>query len=322
MSLNNHEAAVRISVVVPNYNHAHFLPRCLEALLDQPVPPSEILVLDDGSKDNSRDVLRSYVQKSPLIHVHYNERNLGVCETMNRGLALAQGDYVAFPAADDQVKPGLFRHASEMLSAYPQAGVCSGICEWRSEASGLSWYVGAGMPKQAGYIRPQDMINFGRQGKLVIAGQNAVYKKSALIEAGGWIPELRWFTDWFGAYVVGFRYGMCHVPEVLSVLNIQPNSYYHSAKGLAERRQVLQSILRLLLTEKYADVEPLIRRSGIWGAFGWPGLQVVLGRPGNWRFFNNALALNAGRRCAEVLGSRYFPTWLARLCLKVFYSKG
>ena len=86
MSLNSNEAPVRISVVVPNYNHAHFLPRCLDALLEQPVPPFEILVLDDSSKDNSREVLRSYAQKSPLIHIHFNERNLGVCETMNRGL--------------------------------------------------------------------------------------------------------------------------------------------------------------------------------------------------------------------------------------------
>src|SRR4051812_5391866 len=116
-------AAPRISVVIPNYNHAHFLPRCLDAVLNQPVPPFEILVLDDASTDNSLAVLKAYADQHPLITVHRNEKNLGVCRTMNRGTELARGDYVLFPAADDQVKPGLFQHAAQMLAAHPEAGV-------------------------------------------------------------------------------------------------------------------------------------------------------------------------------------------------------
>jgi len=311
----------RISVIVPNYNHAQFLPRCLAALLNQPVLPYEIIVVDDASTDNSLDIVRTFAEKHSLIRVFPNERNLGVCLSMNRGMELAQGDWVMFPAADDEVRPGVFEQAMWMLRTHPQAGVFSGVCEWRDEAAGLSWHVGGQMPKTACFLSPAEMITLGRSGRLVIAGQNAVYKKSALVEAGGWISELRWFTDWFGAYVVGFRHGMCHVPEVLSVFNLHPTSYFNTARSQAERREVLARILALLETEKYADVVPLIQRSAMLGGFGWPILRVALGRQKYWKYLSGPMLRQVARRSAEATGRKLLPHSLARWCVKTFYGK-
>ena len=311
----------RISVITANYNHAQLLPRCLKALLDQSIQPFEIIVLDDASTDNSLEVISSFAQQYPLIRVYSNERNLGVNPTNNRGLDLARGDYVFFAAADDEVKPGFFEQSIRMLCDHPEAGLSSGICEWRSAGDGLSWYIGAAMPAKACYLSPSEMVALGRRGRLAISAPCAVFKKSALVEAGGWIPELRWFTDFFGAHVVGFRYGMCHVPEVLSTFNLSPNSYYQTAISRTERKGVMERVLVFLESDKYADVEPLVRRSGILGAFGWPMVRVVLSRRLHWRFLSAAFMLRAARRCAEVVGRRFFPDRLARLCLKIFYGR-
>lgn len=310
----------RISVIVPNYNHARFLPRCLNALLNQSILPFEIIVVDDASTDNSSEVLQSFAGKHPLIKVRANEQNLGVCRTMNRGMELARGDWVMFPAADDEVLPGLFEHATALLRAHPEAGLCSGLCELHDETTGLRCYIGGTMPKEPCYLTPAEMVALGRGDRLKIAGQNAVYNKSALIAAGGWIPELRWFTDWFGAFVVGFRHGMCHVPEVLSVFNMAPTTYYHSARP-AERREVLARMLQLLESDRYADVAPLIRASGMLGGFGWPMLRLAAGRRRHWRYLNVAFLRISARRCAEVVGRRCLPKWLARMFLKFFYRR-
>jgi glycosyltransferase involved in cell wall biosynthesis len=311
---------LRISVIVPNYNHAQFLPRCLSALLQQSVPPSEIIVVDDGSTDHSLEVLHSFAEKHPNVRLYSNERNLGVHRTMNRGLYLARCDYVFFSAADDEVRPGLLEHSIRILRAHPEAGLCSGICEWRCGSSGLTWHLGAAMPKQPCYLSPAEMIALSRRGRLVISGPSAVFKKSALVEAGGWIPELRWFCDFFGAYVVGFRQGMCHVPEVLANFNLNPTSYYHTARSRAERRTVIEHLLQFLESEQYADVAPLILESGVLGTFGWPMLRVTLSRRKHWQVLNLAFLRRAARRCAEVIGRRLFPNWLARICLKAFYG--
>lgn len=308
-----------LSVIVPNYNHARFLPRCLDALLRQSGPVCEILVVDDASTDDSRAVLADFAEAHPLLRVHLNERNLGVNTTMNRALHLARGEYVFFTAADDEVRPGLFEKSLRLLRAHPQAGLCTGLCEWRRTESGLSWVMGAGMPKEPCYLSPADMVALGRSGRLMISNPSTIYRKTALLEVGGWKPELRWFTDWFGAFTVGFRHGICHVPEVLSTFNLSPTSYYHSAQSREERRAVMLRLLQILESEAFADVAPRIGQSGILGAFGWPMLQLVARHPAHRRFLTGAFIRRTGRRCAEVAGRRFFPGWLERWCLKAFY---
>lgn len=308
-----------ISVIVPNYNHAQFLPRSLNALLSQSVPPCEIIVVNDASTDNSLEVLASFAKRYPIIRILSNEQNCGVNRSVNRGLALARGKYVFLTAADDEAKPGLFEHSMRLLNAHPEAGFCTALCEWRCASTNLSWHVGAGMPKAACYLTPVEMVELSRQNRLMISASNAVFRRTALLEASEWIPELRWFADAFATYVVGFRHGICYVPEVLSTFNLNPNSYYHTARSNAERRKVIEHFLALLESKRYEDVLPVIAASGILGSFGWPILRLTIGRQSRWRFLNIPLARRALRRCAEVVGRRFFPDWLARWCLKMFY---
>jgi glycosyltransferase involved in cell wall biosynthesis len=310
-----------ISVIVPNYNHGQFLPRSLSALANQSVPPTEIIVVDDASTDNSLAVLGALAEQHPRLRVCANERNLGVQRTMNRGLELAHGEYVFFSAADDEVRPGLFDQSLRLLRAHPEAGLCSGLVEWRCAATGLVWLMGTRMPRRAGYLSPDEMIALGRRGRLMISGPCAVFRKSALVAAGGWLPELRWFCDFFGAYVVGFRHGMCHVPHVLANFNLSPTSYYHTARSRGERREVLDRMLQLLESPAYADVAPALRASGLLGTFGWPMLRAVMARRRHWGFLTLALTRRAARRGAEVIGRRCFPKWLARWSLRVCYNR-
>jgi glycosyltransferase involved in cell wall biosynthesis len=312
----------QISAIIPNYNHAHFLPRSVGSFLNQPLLPLEIIVIDDASTDNSLEVLNELAQKHPIIRVERNEKNMGVNASMNRAMGLARGDYVLFTAADDELRPGVFQHATRMLRAHPQAGLCSGICEWRCTVTGQSWYNGGRMPNEACYLSPAEMVKLSRQSRLAINNQNTVYKKSALMEAGGWIPDLHWFSDWFADCAVGFRYGMCHVPEVLSNFYLAPGSYYNAKAGAhKERRVVMERMLEYLESERFADVRPFVRDSGFMGLFGWPMMKLVLSDRKHWQFMTPPFVRQAGKRSAEIIGRRFFPNWLAKFCLKVFYGR-
>ncbi len=66
-----------VSVILPNYNHAHYLPQCLNAMLDQSVKPTEIIVIDDASTDNSIEVISDYVRRDPVVKLIQNEKNIG-----------------------------------------------------------------------------------------------------------------------------------------------------------------------------------------------------------------------------------------------------
>ena len=89
-----------ISVIVPVYTAARFLPRCIESISGQTYTNLEIICVDDGSSDNSLDVLNAYAANDSRIIV-INKKNAGVAAARNTGLNRAQGDYVTFVDADD-----------------------------------------------------------------------------------------------------------------------------------------------------------------------------------------------------------------------------
>jgi glycosyltransferase involved in cell wall biosynthesis len=80
----------KVSVILPVYNGQKYLPAAIDSILWQDFRNFELLVIDDGSGDDSRDIVRSYDDKR--IKLIINERNLGLAIALNRGLAMARGD--------------------------------------------------------------------------------------------------------------------------------------------------------------------------------------------------------------------------------------
>jgi glycosyltransferase involved in cell wall biosynthesis len=309
----------RLSVVLPNYNHACYLPACLDALLSQSIPPFELIVIDDASTDQSLEIIQEYGRRHANVRVVRNEQNRGVIYGMNRGTELAQGDYLYFPAADDRVAPGLFEKSLRLLAEHPQAGLCSTISEWHEVSTGLKWQMAAGMADGPRYLSPVELVRLGRRDKLLIVSHSAIMRKEALVEAGGFIPELRWHCDWFVTYVTGFRYGICHVPEPLSLVNLHETSYYGSGHRRAQHRAVLLKLLALLHSKNCADVLPAIGDSGALALFAMPMLRLILGHREYRHLLNLALLRGTIRRSAELQAKRWLPDWLKRWCLNRFY---
>ena len=106
---------MRISVVVPAYNAAKTVAATLEALLAQSAPPFEIVVVDDGSKDQTREVLEPYRDRVRLVF----QANGGVSAARNRGVAETSGDWVAFCDADDLWHKDKLEIMTAVLRSWP-----------------------------------------------------------------------------------------------------------------------------------------------------------------------------------------------------------
>ena len=86
-----------VSVIIPNYNYAHYLREAIDSALGQTYPHIEIIVVDDGSKDGSDEVIRSYGDRIRSVF----QQNKGVSAARNAGVISGSGEYVAFLDADD-----------------------------------------------------------------------------------------------------------------------------------------------------------------------------------------------------------------------------
>lgn len=93
-----------ISVIIPAYNVAPFLPRCLDSLLSQTWQHFELIVVDDGSTDDTAAIVDAYAARDPRVHV-LHQQNGGVSSARNAGLAASHGELIGFADGDDWVKP-------------------------------------------------------------------------------------------------------------------------------------------------------------------------------------------------------------------------
>lgn len=107
-----------VSVVIPAFNAAQFLPRTLESVLAQTYPVAEIIVVDDGSTDGSADIARGFPNTFVL-----EQRNTGVSAARNRGIAHAGGAYVALLDADDIWYPEKLEKQLEVFRCFPKIGM-------------------------------------------------------------------------------------------------------------------------------------------------------------------------------------------------------
>ncbi|MBL9136105.1 MAG: glycosyltransferase [Verrucomicrobiales bacterium] len=123
----------RVTVIVPNYNHARFLPQRLDSVFGQTFQDFEVLLLDDASTDDSRDVLLRYA-RDPRARTLFNERNSGtVFRQWNRGLREAKGDFVWIAESDDFADSRLLECLVAGLSEHPGAGVAVCESQWVDE---------------------------------------------------------------------------------------------------------------------------------------------------------------------------------------------
>ena len=105
-----------ISVVVPVYNDAKYLDRCLDSLINQTWSQLEILLVDDGSTDESGDLCDSYSHKDGRIHV-FHKVNGGSSSARNYGLMKATGDYIGFVDADDWCETDMFEYMIGLIQS-------------------------------------------------------------------------------------------------------------------------------------------------------------------------------------------------------------
>ncbi len=92
----------KISIIIPIYNTGHFLSECIDSILNQTLTDWELLLINDGSPDNSEQICQKYIQKDNRIHYYY-QKNSGVSVARNFGLSKATGNYIYCMDSDDSL---------------------------------------------------------------------------------------------------------------------------------------------------------------------------------------------------------------------------
>lgn len=113
---------VFISIVIPIYNKERYIRNTINNILQQTYQNFEIIIINDGSTDNSLPIVQSFIDKR--IHI-FSQLNSGVSDARNLGIKRAQYSYIAFCDADDEWMPDHLMHITQLIQNYPDAGLLS-----------------------------------------------------------------------------------------------------------------------------------------------------------------------------------------------------
>ena len=223
-------APPRLTVVLPNYNHAKPLPRALAALAAQTRQADEILMIDDASTDDSLAVAATWQMRLPQLRIIAQRPNRGVVETLRRGIAEASGDLVYLGAADDETRPALFARCVAALEAHPEAALAAGevrLVDPEGRFAGLRPAVLPSLTES--YLDPAAFAAALRRGDHLVVSVGAVWRRVPLLAAGGIDPTLGAMVDAFLARELALQHGIVFFPEVLGVWHINLGGVSRSA---------------------------------------------------------------------------------------------
>lgn len=104
----------KVSVIVPVYNVENYIEKCLNTLVNQTIQDIEIIIVNDGSKDNSEDIIKKFIEEYPDKIVYLEKENGGLSDARNFGIPYAKGEYIAFLDSDDYVENYMYQEMYEL----------------------------------------------------------------------------------------------------------------------------------------------------------------------------------------------------------------
>jgi glycosyltransferase involved in cell wall biosynthesis len=198
--------APSVSIVMASYNRAHLAPESIESVLNQDYPDLELLVVDDGSVDDTPAMLAGYARRHPPERFRsVRQENAGQATALNRGFELARGEIVGYLCDDDLVAPGAVARQARALAEDPDAAIA---------------YPGYREIDAAGAVEdtvrpieysPTDALRL--HDTVIVPG--ALIRRPALEASGGWEPTMQWMADLVFWMDVGLGGRAIRVPEPL-----------------------------------------------------------------------------------------------------------
>lgn len=185
---------MKLSVIVPVYNAEKYLQKCLDSLVAQTIDDYELILINDGSKDGSWDIVQSYVNQYPELIRAVSVENGGQGRARNIGIEMARGDYLGFTDSDDWVSADMFQ---SLYAAAVQADADMAVCDTvQCFDDGREVYL--------------PMSQFDEPVSITTAVWNKLFKRSAVENLR--FPEGLWYED--AEYVIKAALGCKSIARV------------------------------------------------------------------------------------------------------------
>jgi glycosyltransferase involved in cell wall biosynthesis len=206
-----------VSVITPAYNRANYLVETMESVLTQDYSNIEYIVLDDGSKDNTKEILDNYSGRIKWS----SHSNIGETRTVNKGLELAKGEIIAIVNSDDPLLPSAISTAVAFMQAHPEIVVA--YPDWVK--------IGPNSEIIEQVQVPEYDYNYMVRRHHCIVGPGAFIRRRAIKLIGFRDPEFKYVADFDYWLRLGMYGDFARIPHILATFRVHSDSASVFNKG-------------------------------------------------------------------------------------------
>ena len=227
----NTKSEPKISVIIPTYNRAASIGKSISSVIDQTWQNFEIIVVDDGSTDNTRQIVESFMDER--IRYIYMEKNGGASHARNEGIRQAKYDFIAFLDSDDEwVSEKLEKQMEVMLQASDQVGLV--YCRMRRNRENGDSNICPPLEMKKEILEGNIFRNL--LGDNVIGTPTILVRKECLEQTGGFDEGLKCLEDWELILRIAEKWEIGFADDILVEMHFSQGGVSDNSKGFVETR--------------------------------------------------------------------------------------
>lgn len=239
----------KVSVIIPTYNRAHLVTEAIRSVLEQSIEDLEVIVIDDGSTDRTREIVSPF----PVKYVWYE--NQGPPGARNKGITLSAGEYVAFLDSDDILLPQALEKGVRILSMHPEAAFSYGqayIIDKEGRVIALEKPHLSHTCVRPGWEELREYLLFGNH----FTSSTVMVRRRCLEEAGGFNVAFRRGSSDLELWVrLSEKHAVAHIAEPLAKFR-EHGGEFSAGRSLSEWEETNSSILGSVLND--LNLNPLL----------------------------------------------------------------
>ena len=213
-----------VAIVVPNYNHAAYLPHSLGSIAAQTRAPDQVLIIDDASTDNSLEVIGQFISQHPNWQLVKHTERLGVFAGQNEALNFLKTDWISFLGADDLLHPTYIEKGLRGAVGQKSDLICG--CVRIIGNIGRSNLRPILLPTlEPRYISPGEVRRLLEIGDNYFSGVVCLYRRQAVLDSGGFDRSLESLSDGVLMRQLAIRSGFYFIPDILGYWRLIGTNY-------------------------------------------------------------------------------------------------
>jgi len=255
----------KISVIIPSYNYENFIEEAINSVIRQTFKDFELIIVDDGSSDNSVKVIEKYVEKydNIFLFTHENSQNMGLAASVQLGLQNARGEYITFLECDDFWHEDYLKEKIAVFEKYPETGIVFNDVEALGDENRINLLKGFFddcRKRCVGKAYPASLSHETLMLETISNFSSGMVKKS-ILQKLNFNPPIAPYLDWWLFSQITFLYPAYFINKKLTNLRLHTKSYIANTKNqitVQDKKNMFNKLLELLKnSRKGAEYEDL-----------------------------------------------------------------